>query len=95
MNLVIAGWPCQGHSRTRAGRGLEDSTSSLFGDLIRLMQWWFAHQPSPPGYIFENVPLLGDSRDKVLEDIHYICQHLGDPIFVDATGLGSYSHRPQ
>ena len=95
MDLVIAGWPCQGHSRAGAGRGLEDPRSSLFWDLIRLMQWWFVHQPSPPGYILENVPLLGDSRAKVLEGRHYVCQHLGDPIFVDAAGLGSYSHRPR
>ena len=53
------------------------------------MQWWFAHQPSPPVYIFNNVLLVGDSRDKVLEGRHYICQHLGDPIFVDAASLGS------
>ena len=59
------------------------------------MQWWFAHQPSPQGYIFDNVPLLGDFRDKVLEGRHYICQHLGDPIFVDAANRGSYSHWPR
>ena len=52
------------------------------------MQWLFSHQPTPLGYIFENVPLLGDSRDKVLEGGHYIRQHLGDPIFVDAASIG-------
>jgi hypothetical protein len=30
----------------------------------------------------------------VLEDRHYDCQYLGDPIFVDVASLGSYSHRP-
>ena len=69
--------------------------SSLFWDLIRLIQWWFAHQHSPPGYIFENVPLLGDSRDKVLEGQHFVCKHLRDFIFVDAASLGSYTHRPR
>ena len=59
------------------------------------MQWWFSHQSSPPGYIFENVPLLGDSQDKVLEGRHYVCQHLGDPIFVDAVNLGFYAHWPR
>jgi hypothetical protein len=59
------------------------------------MQWWFAHQPSPLGYIFENPSLLGDSRNKVLEGRQYICQHVGDPIFVDAASLGSYAHRPR
>ena len=28
----------------------------------------------------------------MLEDGHYVSQHLGDPIFVDVAGLGSYSH---
>ena len=30
VDLVIAGWPCQGHSCTRAGQGLEDPISSIF-----------------------------------------------------------------
>ena len=59
------------------------------------MLWWFAHQPFPPGYIFENAPLLGDSRDKLLEGRHYVCEHLGDPIFVDAASVGSYAHQPR
>ena len=95
VDMVIAGWPCQGHSRAGAGQGLEDPKSSLFWDLIRLMQWWFAHQPSPPLYIFENVTLLGDSHGKVLEGRHYVCQYLGDPIFVNAASLGSYAHLPR
>ena len=95
MDMLIAGWPCKGHSRAGADRGLEDSKSRLFWDLIRLMQWWFAHQPSSPGLIFENVHFSGDSRNKMLEGQHYICQHLGDTIFVDAASLGFYSHRPQ
>ena len=59
------------------------------------MQWWFVHQPSPLMYIFENVSLLGDSWNKVLEGKHYVCQHLGDPIFVDAARLSLYFHRPR
>ena len=31
VDMVIAGWPCQGHSRARAGRGLEDPRSSFLG----------------------------------------------------------------
>ena len=37
VDMVIAGWPCQGHSRAGADPGLEDPKSSLFWDLIRLM----------------------------------------------------------
>ena len=95
VDMVIAGWPCQGHSNAGAGRGLEDPRSSIFWDLIRLMQWWFSHQLTPLGCIFKNVPLLGHSWNKVLEGGHYVCQHLGDPIFVDATNIGSYAYRPR
>ena len=95
VDMMIAGWPCQGHLRVGACRGLKDPRSSLLWDLIRLMQWWFVHQPSPPWYIFENVYFLEDYRDKVLEGQHYVYQHLGEPIFVDAAILGSYDHRPQ
>ena len=94
VDMVIAGWPCQGHSRAGAGGGLDDPRSSLFWDLIRLMQWWYSHQSSPLGYIFENVPMLGDSRDKVLEGDHFVRQHLGNPVFVDAASIGSYAHWP-
>ena len=30
VDMVIAGWPCQGHSRVGASQGLEDPRSSLF-----------------------------------------------------------------
>ena len=95
VDLVIAGWPCQGHSRAGRGNGLDDLRSGLFADLLRLIQWWTTHQSMPPGYIFENVPPLGDTRAKVREDNAYIHHLLGPPTFVDAAALGSYAHRPR
>ena len=62
----------KGHSRAGAGRGWDDPRSSLFADLMQLTQWWFTHKSTLPGYIFENVPPLGDTRKKVLEDGEYI-----------------------
>jgi len=95
VDLIIAGWPCQGHSRAGSGRGLDDPRSGLFADLLQLIQWWSTHQSTPPGYIFENVPPLGDTRTKVREDSTYIHHLLGPPTFVDAAALGSYAHRPR
>ena len=95
VDLIIAGWPCQGHSRAGSGRGLDDPRSGLFADLLRLIQWWSTHQSTPPGYIFENVPPLGDTRTKVREDSAYIHHLLGPPTFVDAAAMGSYAHRPR
>jgi site-specific DNA-cytosine methylase len=37
MDMVIVEWSCQGHTRPRTGRGLEDPRSSLFWNLIMLM----------------------------------------------------------
>ena len=97
---MIAGWSCQGYSHAGVGRGQEDSKSSLFWDLIRLMQWWFFHQPR---YIFKNIPLLGDSLNKVLECGHYVRQDLEIPILwmpralvpmpTSLDGFGPTSHR--
>ena len=95
VDLLIAGWPCQGHLRAGAGRGLVDPQSSLFADLMRLIQWWYSDQSTPLGYIFENVPPLGNTRKKVLEDCEYIHQLLGGPTFVDGAALGSYGHWPR
>lgn len=67
VDMMIGGWPCQGHSCVGTGRRLEDPMFSFFWDLIPLMQCWFVHQPSPPRYIFTVVAMLGDSRDKMLE----------------------------
>ena len=36
VDMVIAGWPCQGHSRVGAGQDLEDPRSSLLWDLSGL-----------------------------------------------------------
>ena len=78
-----------------SGRGLDDPRSGLFADLLRLIQWWITHQSMLPGYIFENVPPLGDTLAKVREDGAYIHHLLGPQTFVDAAALGSYAHRPR
>ena len=91
VDLLIVSWPCQGHSHAGAGHGLNDPRSNLFWELMRIMDWWFKHQSTPVGYILENVPPLGDTRSKVVEDGQYLCQIPGSPIFLDATGVGSYA----
>ena len=56
---------------------------------MQLTQWWFTYQSTLPRYIFENVPPLGDTKKKVLENGDYIHQLLGRPIFVNAPALSS------
>ena len=43
--------------------------------------------------IFENVPPLGIVSSQVHEDARVVCQHLGQPVAIDAAALGSYAHR--
>ena len=38
--------------------------------------------------------MFGDYQNKVLEGRHYVCQYLGDPIFLDAAGLGFFVSPP-
>ncbi len=93
VDLVIAGWPCQGHSRAGLGQGLQDPRSTLFWELLRLLRWWQRTQVTPVAYIFENVPPLGMVSARVQEDAQEVCRHLGEPVAVDAAALGSYAHR--
>ena len=65
MDLVMAGWPCQGHSRAGLGKGLQDPRSCLFWELLRLLRWWQRMLATPVGYILENVPPLGTMDPQV------------------------------
>ena len=59
MDMVIARWPCQSHSRGRTSGGLEDPRSSILWDLIRLMQWWFFPPIYPSKVYFQQCTLVG------------------------------------
>ena len=68
VDLVMAGWPCQGHSRAGLGLGLQDPRSALFWELLRLLKWWQRTQVTPVAYILENVPPLGSVSAQVQDD---------------------------
>ena len=93
VDLVMAGWPCQGHSRAGLEKGLQDPRSGLFWELLRLLRWWQRMQATPVGYILENVPPLGIVDPQVQADAQLVCRYLGKPVAVDAAALGSYAHR--
>ena len=93
MDLVVAGWPYQGHSQAGLGQELQDPLSGLFWELLRSLQWWQHKQATLIAYIFEDVPLMGIMSVQVQNDVHIVCQHLGEPVVVDAATLGSYAHR--
>jgi site-specific DNA-cytosine methylase len=95
VDLVIAGWPCQGMSMAGKQNGLQDGHSSRFHDMIRVMRYLQTSQRRPPGYIVENVPVVSSSRSRTLESMHMIHNILGVPVLIDAAAVGSRAHRPR
>jgi site-specific DNA-cytosine methylase len=66
IDLVITGWPCQGHTRVGRGEGLCDLQSHMFWEMLRVLRHLQTHQVRVPTYILENVPSLGDIRFHVM-----------------------------
>ena len=93
VDMVIAGWECQGHSRAGAGRGLLDHRSALFFELVRLTNLLQAAQVSSPAYIFENVYSGDDRRHAVRQDFQVVRQYLGHEFAFDAAQVGARAHR--
>jgi site-specific DNA-cytosine methylase len=64
MDLIISSWECQGFSTSRFGKGLSDTRSSLFTDMVRLITW--AQSISPTlGYVIEDTPSQLHQKEKV------------------------------
>ncbi|CAK9206477.1 unnamed protein product [Sphagnum troendelagicum] len=84
INLVIAGWPCQGHTRASRGEGLRDPQSRMFWEMLRVLRHLQTHQARVPAYILENVPLLGDTRSHVMANVHQIRSWIGPAVLLDA-----------
>jgi site-specific DNA-cytosine methylase len=55
VDLIISGWECQGFSVVGFGKGLSDTRSGLFMDMIRLITWAQFIFPTF-GYVIENIP---------------------------------------
>jgi Reverse transcriptase (RNA-dependent DNA polymerase)/C-5 cytosine-specific DNA methylase len=92
IDLVVAGWPCQGHSRSGKGRGFADPRSKYFYDMLRLIKGLQARQETV-GYLLENVYPGRDRRSQVAASWQQTLELLGDPVVFDAAQLGSRAHR--
>jgi hypothetical protein len=95
VDLVIAGWPCQGMSMAGKQNGLQDGHSSRFYDMIRVMRYLQTSHRQPPSYIVENVPVVSISRSRTLESMYRIHNILGMPMLIDAAVVDSRAHRPR
>ncbi len=94
IDLVIAGWPCQGHTWAGHGEGLHDLRSRVFWEMLRVLRHLQTQQARAPTYILENVPLLGDTRFHVMASVHKIRFWIGPTVLLDAARVGSRAHRP-
>ncbi len=70
IDLVIAGWPCQGHTRVGCGDGLQEPRSRMFWEMLWVLRHLQTHQARVPAYILKNVPLLRDTRSHVMASVH-------------------------
>ena len=83
IDLITAGWECQGHSRAGHGKGLRDHRSALFYDLVRVITLCQAQNNPNVGYLLENVNNSNDTRDNVVMDSQTIRYVLGNVVVTD------------
>ncbi|PTQ28729.1 hypothetical protein MARPO_0156s0026, partial [Marchantia polymorpha] len=95
IDLVIAGWPCQGHTRAGHGVGLHDPRSRMFWEMLRVLRHLQEQQTRSPAYILENVPLLGDTRAELMASVHEVRAWIRSAVLLDAARVGSRAHRAQ
>jgi site-specific DNA-cytosine methylase len=91
VDLIISGWEHQGFSVAKFGKGLSDTRSGLFTDMVRLITW--AQSISLTlGYVIENTPSQLDQNEKVQKHYTLIKHYFGEPLLLDAAYCSSYAH---
>ena len=86
VDLVIAGWPCQGMSMAGKQYGLHDRRTALFGELIRIL--WTLQLLQTSGYLVENLPVVDASSTCNLAGLKRIETILGPSVSIDAAQIG-------
>ncbi|CAI7758131.1 unnamed protein product [Closterium sp. NIES-53] len=94
IDLVVAGWECQGLSRAGEGKGFEDPRSGLFRELVRVLKM-IKRKQGEVAYIVENVDTRDDGREAVKRAEEEIRAELGAGVAWDAAQNGSRAHRPR
>ncbi|CAI7796811.1 unnamed protein product [Closterium sp. NIES-54] len=88
VDLVIAGWECQGYSRAGEGMGIEDARGASFRDLKQVLEMIQKRQGGVL-YVLENVDLAEDRRETVKRAFTEITEVLERGVPDDAAQLGS------
>jgi hypothetical protein len=92
VDLIISSWECQGFLMARFGKGLSDTRSSLFTDMVWLVTWVQSISPTF-GYVIENTPSQFDQMEKVKEHYMLVKQYyLGELFLLNVAQCGSYVH---
>ncbi len=91
VDLIISSWECQGFSTAGFGEGLNDTKSSLFTDMVRLITWVQSISPTL-GYVIENTPSQLNQREKIQEHYTLVKHYLREPLLFYAAQCGSYAH---
>ncbi|CAI7857154.1 unnamed protein product [Closterium sp. NIES-54] len=94
VDLVVAGWECQGYSRAGEGRGMEDPRGASFRDPQKVLEM-IQRKQGEVLYILENVDLAEDKRELVKLAFAKIEAAVGRGVAADAAQLGSRAHRPK
>jgi hypothetical protein len=68
VDLIISGLECQGISTTRLGKGLNDTRSGFFTNMVQLITW--AQSIFPMFGYYLKTPLLSLTRGKILRALH-------------------------
>lgn len=83
VDVITGGSPCQDFSTAGTGEGLEGSRSSLFLDMIRVIQEMRVTAHKPRFVIFENVPgILHCNEGKDFHTVLTEFAHVIEPDFV-------------
>ncbi|CAI5500874.1 unnamed protein product [Closterium sp. Naga37s-1] len=92
IDVMIAGWECQGYSRAGAGRGLRDEQSGLFRELKRVLELIKQIQGDVL-YIVKNVDMEGDIREQVQVAHEELTPTLGPGVVANGAQKRSRTHR--
>jgi len=74
------------------GKGLSDTRSGIFTDMIQLITWVQSISPTL-GYVIKNTPSQFDQSEKVQEHYTLVKHYLGEPLLLDVAQCGSYAHQ--
>ncbi|CAI7735718.1 unnamed protein product, partial [Closterium sp. NIES-54] len=92
VDLLVAGWECQGTSRAGKGRGLQDERTGLVKKLLEVMAS-MREEGEKYLYILEHVDMKGDPREPVRAVREMVEAQLGKGVSWDAALHGARCHR--